>query len=40
MSNEGIILHDADGYVRLAEGYMVLVFIENCGGENVVAALI
>ena len=39
MSNEGIIVHDADGHVQLAEGYKVLVFIENCGGENVVAAL-
>jgi lipoprotein-anchoring transpeptidase ErfK/SrfK len=40
MSNEGILLHDAGGHVRLAEGYKVLVFIENYGGdENVVAAL-
>jgi lipoprotein-anchoring transpeptidase ErfK/SrfK len=39
MSNEGIIVHDADGHAQLAEGYKVLVFIENYGGENVVAAL-
>ncbi len=39
MSNDGILLHDADGHVRLSEGYRVLVFIENYGGENVVAAL-
>jgi hypothetical protein len=40
MSNEGILLHDASGHVQLAEGYKVLVFIENYGGnDNVVAAL-
>jgi len=39
MSNEGILLHDADGRVKLADGYKVLVFIEDFGGENVVAAL-
>jgi hypothetical protein len=39
MSNEGILLHDAEGRVKLAEGYKVLVFIEDYGGENVVAAL-
>ncbi|HEY1612987.1 MAG TPA: L,D-transpeptidase family protein [Rhizomicrobium sp.] len=39
MSNDGILLHDADGHARLADGYKVLVFIENYGGDNVVAAL-
>lgn len=39
MSNEGILLHDASGHVKYAEGYKVLVFIEDFGGENVVAAL-
>lgn len=39
MSNDGILLHDPTGHVQLAEGYKVLVFIENYGGENVVAAL-
>jgi lipoprotein-anchoring transpeptidase ErfK/SrfK len=40
MSNNGILLHDSRGRVRLAEGYKVLIFIENFGGnENVVAAL-
>ena len=39
MSNDGILLHDADGHVQMADGYKVLVFIENYGGQNVVAAL-
>lgn len=39
MSNDGIIVHDADGHVQLADGYRVLVFIEDYGGENVVAAM-
>jgi hypothetical protein len=39
MSNEGLLMHDAEGRVQMAEGYKVLVFIENFGGDNVVAAL-
>jgi len=40
MSNDGLLMHDAEGRVRMAEGYKVLVFIENYGGgDNVVAAL-
>ncbi len=39
MSNQGVLLHDSDGKVQLVEGYKVLVFIEDFGGENVVAAL-
>jgi lipoprotein-anchoring transpeptidase ErfK/SrfK len=39
MSNDGLLMHDAEGRLQLAEGYKVLVFIENYGGDNVVAAL-
>ncbi len=40
MSNDGILLHDPSGHLQMAEGYKVLVFIENYGGnDNVVAAL-
>lgn len=39
MSNDGILLHDRDGHLQMADGYKVLVFIENYGGENVVATL-
>jgi len=39
MSNDGLLMHDAQGRVQLADGYKVLVFIENYGGENVVAAV-
>jgi hypothetical protein len=40
MSNEGILVRDARGNVKMAEGYKVLIFIENYGGnDNVVAAL-
>jgi hypothetical protein len=39
MSNDGLLMHDAQGRLQLAEGYKVLVFIENFGGDNVVAAL-
>ncbi|HEY7977420.1 MAG TPA: L,D-transpeptidase family protein [Rhizomicrobium sp.] len=39
MSNQGVLLHNTDGNLQMAEGYKVLVFIENYGGENVVAAL-
>jgi lipoprotein-anchoring transpeptidase ErfK/SrfK len=39
MSNDGMLLHDANGTLQMAKGYKVLVFIENYGGENVVAAL-
>jgi hypothetical protein len=39
MNNDGILLHDADGKVERTEGYRVLVFIENYGGRNVVAAM-
>jgi hypothetical protein len=39
MSNQGVMMHDAAGNLQMAEGYKVLVFVENFGGENVVAAL-
>jgi hypothetical protein len=39
MSNDGLMMHDAEGKLQLAEGYKVLVFIENYGGDNVVAAI-
>lgn len=39
MSNQGLLMHDGQGKVQLADGYKVLVFIENYGGENVVAAV-
>jgi lipoprotein-anchoring transpeptidase ErfK/SrfK len=39
MSNDGLLMHDAQGKLQYADGYKVLVFIENYGGENVVAAL-
>jgi lipoprotein-anchoring transpeptidase ErfK/SrfK len=39
MSNAGVMMHDATGNLQLADGYKVLVFVENFGGDNVVAAL-
>ena len=39
MHNDGLLMHDADGNLKYAEGYKVLVVIENNGGDNVVAAL-
>jgi lipoprotein-anchoring transpeptidase ErfK/SrfK len=39
MANDGMMLHDDAGNLQMAKGYKVLVFIEDYGGENVVAAL-
>jgi lipoprotein-anchoring transpeptidase ErfK/SrfK len=39
MSNDGLLMHDADGNLKYVEGYKVLVVIENNGGDNIVAAL-
>ena len=39
MSNQGILMHDAGGNLKMAQGYKVLIFIEDYGGQNVVAAL-
>lgn len=39
MHNDGLLMHDAAGNLKYAEGYKVLVVIENNGGDNIVAAL-
>jgi len=39
ISDDGIVLHDANGRAEMTEGYKVLVVIENYGGENLVAAM-
>jgi lipoprotein-anchoring transpeptidase ErfK/SrfK len=39
MSNNGILVHDKNGKIAFDNGYKVLVFVENYGGDNVVAAL-
>jgi lipoprotein-anchoring transpeptidase ErfK/SrfK len=39
MANDGLLLHDKNGKIVYADGYKVLVFIENYGGDDVVAAL-
>jgi len=39
MSNDGLVLRDADGRPQYERGYKVLVFIENYGGRNVIAAM-
>lgn len=39
MSNAGDLMHRRDGSLVMADGYRVLVVIEDYGGDNVVAAL-
>ncbi len=39
MSNNGMLLHDTRGNLELTQGYKVLIFIEDYGGDQVVAAL-
>ncbi len=39
MSKEGLLMHDKQGKLAYAEGYRVLVLIENSGGDDIVAAL-
>ncbi len=39
MDNNGLLVHDKNGKVLYSEGYKVLVFVENYGGNDVVAAL-
>jgi len=39
MSKDGLLMHDKDGNLQFAEGYKVLVVIENNGGGDTVAAL-
>jgi len=39
MANDGLLMHDKAGNLEFAEGYKVLVLIENNGGSDIVAAL-
>jgi lipoprotein-anchoring transpeptidase ErfK/SrfK len=39
MSKEGLLMHDRSGALQFAEGYKVLVLIENHTGDDIVAAL-
>jgi hypothetical protein len=39
MSNDGAFMHDAKGGLRMADGYKVLVQIEDYAGDNSIAAL-
>lgn len=39
MSNDGALMHDAKGRLKMADGYKVLVQIEDYAGDNSVAAL-
>jgi hypothetical protein len=39
MHNDGALAHDRKGTLVMADGYKVLIFIEDYGGEDVVAAL-
>lgn len=39
MSKEGLLMHDKAGNIQYAEGYKVLVLIENKGGDDLIAAL-
>ncbi len=39
MSKDGLLMHDKAGNLQYAEGYKVLVLIENNGGDDMVAAL-
>jgi hypothetical protein len=39
MSNQGLLMHDKAGNLQYAEGYKVLVLIENKTGDDVIAAL-
>jgi L,D-transpeptidase catalytic domain len=38
-SNKGELMHDRAGKLKMADGYRVLIFIEDFDGQNVVAAL-
>lgn len=40
MSNDGELMRDAHGAVKLSKGYRVLVLIENTGGSGAVAAML
>jgi L,D-transpeptidase catalytic domain len=39
VSSEGLFLHDSTGRLQLADGYPVLVLVDDYGGENRVTAL-
>jgi hypothetical protein len=39
MSNSGAFMRDSHGHLKMADGYRVLVTIEDYGGENLVASL-
>lgn len=39
MSNDGVFMRDHHGRLTMADGYKVLVFVEDYGGKNIVAAL-
>ena len=39
MSKEGLLMHDKAGNLEFAQGYKVLVLIENKGGDDLIAAL-
>jgi hypothetical protein len=39
MSNKGALKRDASGQLSFADGYRVLVFIDDFGGDDRVAAL-
>jgi hypothetical protein len=39
MSSEGLFLHDSKGHLQLADGYPVLVLVDDYGGEDRVTSL-
>jgi hypothetical protein len=39
MSNQGVFMHTRSGALKMADGYRVLVRIEDYGGNDVVAAM-
>jgi lipoprotein-anchoring transpeptidase ErfK/SrfK len=39
MKNDGAFMRDRKGRLKMADGYKVLIFIEDYGGKNIVAAL-
>ena len=40
MSNQGRFMRDANGKLKMADGYRVLVMVEDYGGEKIVTALL
>jgi lipoprotein-anchoring transpeptidase ErfK/SrfK len=39
LSNKGVFAHDRAGHLKMTDGYKVLVFIEDYGGEKIVAQM-